>query len=79
MYQDTLTELIYRIAFEKNISVRELCLRSGVGESTLEMARIRHSELKMTTLQKICDTLGIRLSALIAACEEEIQCKGEKQ
>lgn len=64
------TESFKRIKKEKGINNYEIHKRSGVLESTLsEFERGKHTDLRISTLIKIADTLDVTLDELVGRSE----------
>lgn len=64
------TESFKRIKKEKGINNYEIHKRSGVLESTLsEFERGKHTDLRISTLIKIADALGVTLDELVGRSE----------
>jgi transcriptional regulator with XRE-family HTH domain len=60
---------VYDLAEEKEISLYQLAKDSGISLATIKAAEKRSGQLKIDTIEKICEALGITLSAFFAERE----------
>lgn len=58
---------VYELAAQRKISIAELAERSGIADSTIKMTKKRGGQLKVDTIERICDALGITLSSFFAS------------
>ena len=56
-------ERVYELAAERNISINRLAEMSGVSVSTIKTTKNRGGQLKVDTIERICNALGIPLYA----------------
>lgn len=61
---------VYELAEEKEISLYQLAKDSGISLATIKAAEKRSGQLKIDTIERICETLGISLSAFFAEKEQ---------
>lgn len=54
-------ERVYQLAAERNISINRLAEMSGVSVSTIKTTKNRNGQLKVDTIERICNALGIPL------------------
>ena len=54
-------ERVYELAAERNISINRLAEMSGVSVSTIKTTKNRGGQLKVDTIERICNALGIPL------------------
>ena len=54
-------ERVYELAAERNISINRLAEMSGVSVSTIKMTKSRGGQLKVDTIERICNALEIPL------------------
>ncbi len=57
---------VYELAEQHNISLYQLARKSGVAYSTMKTTEKRGGQLKVDTIERICDALGISLSEFFA-------------
>lgn len=55
-----------QLAHAHNLSLSKLAELSGIGYSTLKVARRRGTQLSVDTIECICDALGISLADFFA-------------
>lgn len=60
---------VYDLAEEKEISLYQLAKDSGISLATIKAAEKRSGQLKIDTIERICEALGISLSAFFAEPE----------
>ena len=60
---------VYDLAEENEISLYQLAKDSGISLATIKAAEKRSGQLKIDTLERICEALGISLSAFFAEPE----------
>lgn len=58
------------LAEERGLTMYQLAQKSGISYSTIQTTRKRGGQLKIDTIERICDALGISLSAFFAEPEE---------
>ena len=56
-------ERVYELAAERHISISRLAQMSGVSVSTIKTTKNRGGQLKVDTIERICDALEIPLYA----------------
>ena len=56
-------ERVYELAAERHISINRLAQMSGVSVSTIKTTKNRGGQLKVDTIERICDALEIPLYA----------------
>lgn len=56
--------LLAQVMYEKNISIRQLSLRSGVPKSTIQDDMKEDSNPKIRTLEKLADDLNCQITDL---------------
>ena len=61
---------VYDLAEEKEISLYQLAKDSGISLATIKAAEKRSGQLKIDTIERICEALGITLSAFFAEPHE---------
>lgn len=54
-------ERVYELAAERNISINRLAEMSGVSVSTIKTTKSRGGQLKVDTIERICNALEIPL------------------
>ena len=54
-------ERVYELAAERNMSINRLAELSGVSVSTIKTTKSRGGQLKVDTIERICNALGIPL------------------
>lgn len=54
-------ERVYELAAERNISINRLAEMSGVSISTIKTTKNRGGQLKVDTIERICNALDIPL------------------
>lgn len=54
---------VYELAEERNLTMYQLSRLSGISFSTIQTTKKRGGQLKIDTIERICDALGISLSA----------------
>ena len=64
---------VYELAAQRKISISELAERSGIAGSTIKMTKKRGGQLKVDTIERICDALGIPLSAFFATDDSAVR------
>jgi len=64
---------VYELAAQRKISIAELAERSGIADSTIKMTKKRGGQLKVDTIERICDALGIPLSAFFATDDSSVR------
>ena len=57
---------VYDLAEENEISLYQLAKDSGISLDTIKAAEKRSGQLKIDTIERICEALGISLSAFFA-------------
>ena len=57
---------VYKLAQDHSVSVYLLAQKSGISYSTIKTAEKRGGQLKIDTIERICEALGITLSAFFA-------------
>ena len=57
---------VYDLMAERGMTLNQLAKRSSVSPSTLRNTKRRGGELKVETIERICDALGITLSDFFA-------------
>lgn len=57
---------VYELAEAYGISLYQLAQRSGISYSTIKTTEKRGGQLKIDTIERICDALGIPLSRFFA-------------
>ena len=60
---------VYDLAEENEISLYQLAKDSGISLATIKAAEKRSGQLKIDTIERICEALGISLSAFFAEPE----------
>ena len=60
---------VYDLAEENEISLYQLAKESGISLATIKAAEKRSGQLKIDTIERICEALGISLSAFFAEPE----------
>ena len=60
---------VYDLAEENEISPYQLAKDSGISLATIKAAEKRSGQLKIDTIERICEALGISLSAFFAEPE----------
>ena len=60
---------VYDLAEENEISLYQLAKDSGISLDTIKAAEKRSGQLKIDTIERICEALGISLSAFFAEPE----------
>ena len=63
-------ERVYELAAERNISINRLAEMSGVSVSTIKMTKSRGGQLKVDTIERICNALEIPLY-MFFICEQK--------
>ena len=53
---------VYELAGQQDISLYQLAQRSGISVSTIKMTEKRGGQLKIDTIERICEGLGISLA-----------------
>lgn len=54
---------VYELAAERNISINRLAEMSGISVSTIKTTKNRGGQLKIDTIERICNALNIPLYA----------------
>ncbi len=62
---------VYDLAEEKEISLYQLAKDSGISLATIKAAEKRSGQLKIDTIERICEALGITLSMFFADMEQK--------
>lgn len=57
---------VYELADSFGISLYQLSQKSGISYSTIKTTEKRGGQLKIDTIERICDALGIPLSRFFA-------------
>lgn len=57
---------VYELARARGLSIAQLAQRSGISDSTIKMTKKRGGQLKIDTIERICQALGITLSEFFA-------------
>ncbi len=57
---------VYELAQKNGISLYQLAQKSGISYSTIKTTEKRGGQLKVDTIERICQALGIPLSAFFA-------------
>ena len=57
---------VYELLDDRALSLTKLAEMSGVAYSTIKMAESRNTQLSVDTIERICEALGISLSAFFA-------------
>ena len=60
---------VYDLAEENDISLYQLAKDSGISLATIKAAEKRSGQLKIDTIERICEALEISLSAFFAERE----------
>lgn len=60
---------VYDLAEANEISLYQLAKDSGISLATIKAAEKRSGQLKIDTIERICEALGITLSAFFAEPE----------
>ena len=60
---------VYDLAEENEITLYQLAKDSGISLATIKAAEKRSGQLKIDTIERICEALGISLSAFFAEPE----------
>lgn len=60
---------VYDLAEENEISLYQLAKDSGISLATIKAVEKRSGQLKIDTIERICEALGISLSAFFAEPE----------
>ena len=60
---------VYDLAEENDISLYQLAKDSGISLATIKAAEKHSGQLKIDTIERICEALGISLSAFFAERE----------
>ena len=60
---------VYDLAEAHNISLYQLSKDSGISLATIKAAEKRCGQLKIDTIERICEALGITLSIFFAETE----------
>ena len=60
---------VYDLAEENEISLYQLAKDRGISLATIKAAEKRSGQLKIDTIERICEALGISLSAFFAEPE----------
>ena len=60
---------VYELLDDRALSLTKLAEMSGVAYSTIKMAESRNTQLSVDTIERICEALGISLSAFFAERE----------
>lgn len=65
------------LAEERGLSVYQLSQQAGISYSTIQTTKKRGGQLKIDTIERICEALGISLSAFFAEpmTEQELEEK----
>lgn len=53
---------VYELAEERNLTMYQLSRLCGISFSTIQTTKKRGGQLKIDTIERICDALGISLS-----------------
>lgn len=61
---------VYALAEAHHMTLYQLSQKSGISYSTIKTAEKRNGQLKIDTIERICQALGISLSAFFAEDEE---------
>ena len=64
---------VYELAAQRKISISELAERSGIADSTIKMTKKRGGQLKVDTIERICDALGITLSTFFSSEDSAVR------
>ena len=56
-------ERVYELAAERNISINRLAEMSGISVSTIKTTKKRGGQLKIDTIERICNALDMPLYA----------------
>ena len=54
---------VYELAEERNLTIYQLSQLCGISFSTIQTTKKRGGQLKVDTIERICDALNISLSA----------------
>ena len=54
---------VYELAEERNLTIYQLSQLCGISFSTIQTTKKRGGQLKVDTIERICDALGLPLSA----------------
>lgn len=54
---------VYEIAEERGLTMYQVSQRAGISYSTIQTAKKRGGQLTIDTIERICDGLGIPLTA----------------
>lgn len=65
-------ERVYELAAERNISINRLAEMSGISVSTIKTTKNRGGQLKIDTIERICNALDIPLYAFFLTDGEAI-------
>ena len=57
---------VYELLDDRALSLTKLAEMSGVAYSTIKMAESRNTQLSVDTIERICEALGITLSAFFS-------------
>lgn len=57
---------VCELAEERHLTLYQLSQLCGISYSTIQTTRKRGGQLKVDTIERICDALGITLSAFFA-------------
>ena len=57
---------VYELADQRGISISRLAEMSGIADSTIKMTKRRGGQLKIDTIERICQALQISLSDFFA-------------
>lgn len=57
---------VYEIAEERGLTMYQLSQQSGISYSTIQTTKKRGGQLKIDTIERICEALGISLSTFFA-------------
>ncbi len=61
---------VYALAKAHHITLYQLSQKSGISYSTIKTTQKRGGQLKVDTIERICQALGIPLSAFFAEPED---------
>lgn len=64
---------VYDLAAERNISINRLAELSGISVSTIKTTKNRGGQLKIDTIERICNALEIPLYAFFLTDGSEIK------
>lgn len=57
---------VYQLAEARNMTMYQLSQKCGISYSTIQTAKKRGGQLKIDTIERICQALDITLSAFFA-------------